>query len=187
MNLLITGVSKRPRKPIAQRFWEKVPERSPWPDECWQWRGGGAGEGYGMFRISTGKTERAHRVAWRLTGSEIPEGMELDHACRNRGCVRPEHLTLVEKHYNARQGVRAYAERKSAQTHCRNGHKYVEGSYAVTPDGWRACRACSSANTRRHYRKNAAKIIARAQVHYRANSEEIKAKARARYWSNKST
>ena len=143
---------------LAERFWRRVPERSPWPDVCWQWRGGSAGDGYGIFRVGPHRTERAHRVAWRTTGSEIPDGMELDHACRRRDCVRPEHLTLVEKYFNARQGSATFATRKAAQTQCRNGHPYVDGSFAITITGYRQCRRCSCVNSARHRLKTKARI-----------------------------
>ena len=176
----IPGASARPYKNIQERFWAKAPERSPWPDHCWLWMAGSDGDGYGAFAVGTKKRMRAHRVAWFLSGGDIQAGMELDHACRNRMCVRPEHLTLVEKFYNARQGSSEQARRKVRQTHCKRGHEYKDGSFFLTPEGWRSCRVCVNENARRHYRKNRVVILEKAHTYYLKNGESIRARERER-------
>jgi hypothetical protein len=78
-----------PRRPLADRFWEKV-DRS---ESCWMWRGSIASNGYGSFRGRTG-TETAHTVSWRLHHGEIPNGLFVLHKCDVRPCVNPDHLFL---------------------------------------------------------------------------------------------
>src|SRR5262245_38794657 len=89
---------------IHERFWEKVPVRPQKPDACWEWTAFRNPGGYGMFGVKKSTPRLAHRVAWKLSGGEIPDGMELDHICRNRGCVRPDHLRVVPFGFNGRQG-----------------------------------------------------------------------------------
>lgn len=83
----------------VQFFWERV-RRKPnaEPDDCWQWRGGLHRDGYGVFTVRS-KRYLAHRLAWELERGAIPKDKMVVHtpACKNRGCVRPAHLELVNK------------------------------------------------------------------------------------------
>lgn len=72
-------------------------------DGCWNWTGRDSGNGYGMIRIK-GKTIMAHRAVWNLMRGDIPDGLVLDHLCRNTHCVRPDHLEPVEHGENIRRG-----------------------------------------------------------------------------------
>ena len=133
----------RRTRSAAERFWGYVPERSPWPDECWEWRGAINPNGYGKFALHKNVARYAHRMAWILSGSELPRGMEIDHACRNRACVKPEHLVLVERGYNAAQGVARALERRAQSTACRRGHPWTSETtkWRASPPG-RICRVC---------------------------------------------
>lgn len=72
-----------------ERFWAKV----EMADCCWLWRGTRQDDGYGSFAYK-GRTLRAHRVAWMLTGGPILAGLHVLHRCDTPLCVRPEHLFL---------------------------------------------------------------------------------------------
>jgi hypothetical protein len=101
--------------PLRMRFWEKIDASG----DCWEWRAYRNPEGYGIIRYR-GKNERAHRVSYEFRRGAIPPGMELDHLCRNRGCVRPSHLEPVSHQDN---GLRA----RVSSLICKRGH-------AMTPD-----------------------------------------------------
>ena len=69
---------------------------------CWVWQGF-LYAGYGLVKIE-GRSRRPHRVSYERRHGPIPEGMELDHLCRNRACINPEHLEAVTKEVNAQRG-----------------------------------------------------------------------------------
>lgn len=86
-----------------ERFWSKVDASAP----CWVWTAASAGKGYGKFTLSAnGKTRYplAHRYSWELLVGPIPEGMTLDHLCKNRKCVNPDHLEVVTQAVNCLRG-----------------------------------------------------------------------------------
>ena len=73
---------------------------------CWVWKGShsGRGRGGGYARISVdGSTMAGHRVAWSLANGPIPKGKQIDHKCRNRLCVNPDHLEMVTQSENMKR------------------------------------------------------------------------------------
>jgi hypothetical protein len=70
---------------------------------CWLWTGGLDQYGYGKVRIY-GRTRGVHRVAYELWVGPVPDGMQLDHRCRVRHCINPEHLEPVTVGENIRRG-----------------------------------------------------------------------------------
>lgn len=90
-----------------ERFWEKVRKT----DTCWEWTGA-TFRGYGMFR-SRGKARTTHRLIYEWTHGPIPDGLEVDHMCHNRGCVNPAHLRLLTHTENGQNRASANSNSKS--------------------------------------------------------------------------
>lgn len=135
---------------VEERFWTKV----NWGTdlECWPWLAATNWQGYGKFCLTfaDGAHKRgamAHRVAYELELGEIPDGMTVDHLCRNKGCVNPAHMELVTLGENVRRA-------RAAVTHCPRGHEYTEVNTRIDKVGARNCRAC--AREKYHERKGAA-------------------------------
>lgn len=122
-------------------------------DGCWLWTGALAGGGYGKG-WSNGRTVLAHRWAYQLLVGAVPEGLELDHLCRVRRCVNPEHLEPVTASVNVlRSTGPAVAGRHNAiKTHCPQGHPYDEANTYISPSGGRSCRTCSAARSAARWR-----------------------------------
>ena len=80
---------RKEKMPLETRFWSKVDIKGN--DECWEWKARRNHKGYGVFK-NKGKSEQAHRIAWKLTHGEIPVGTFILHTCDNPPCNNPSHL-----------------------------------------------------------------------------------------------
>lgn len=140
-----TNLGKTQMKTPLQRFMDKADTNG----ECWEWRGQLDRGGYGVFKHSNVKVQ-AHRFAYEYFISEIPEGLEIDHLCRNRACVNPYHLEPVTHLENVRRGEGALFF--SRKTHCPQGHPYNEVN-TYNYRGRRSCRICIKATSKAFYLK----------------------------------
>jgi hypothetical protein len=121
-------------------FWRQVAVGPP--EECWEWRGCRTRDGYGVY-----STTIAHRTAYARNVGPIPEGMHIDHICRNRACVNPRHLRALEPVENLSDS----AQRNSPI--CPNGHAYTAENTRVTEVRGRPrrnCRACDRTRVARY-------------------------------------
>ena len=109
---------------------ERLDYRTDKSGNCWVWTGALAGGGYGYLRYK-GRALRAHRVAFELENGPIAHGLEIDHKCRNRSCVRPSHLQAVSSMENSENmGVRVDSRTGfRGVTFCKRTNKYAASFY----------------------------------------------------------
>jgi hypothetical protein len=124
---------------VPARFWRKVEKT----ETCWLWRGEINNTGYGRVWFNCIHIV-AHRIAYQLERGPVPDGLQLDHLCRVRHCVNPDHLEPVTQSVNLRRGTNHSREK----THCPKGHPYDESNTYFEKDGrGRQCKACRSARS----------------------------------------
>ncbi len=116
---------------------------------CWEWQGAIDKDGYGFFTI--GKLMRAHRASYLLFKGELTKGLQIDHLCRNRPCVNPNHLEEVTAKTNTLRSPITTASINTKKTHCINGHSYSgDNLQIIKTTGERRCRTCVNTIKRRN-------------------------------------
>jgi hypothetical protein len=139
-------------KPPEERFWPKVDKAGPIPANrpelgpCWLWTSIKTERGYGYFIANTSRAARtpnggqkrvpAHRYAYELVVGPVPEGLELDHLCRNHSCVNPAHLEPVTHQENVRRGMAGPMRRRTTCGRC--GRPWS----SFDKRGWGKCGHC---------------------------------------------
>lgn len=133
-------------RPADERFWEKVDRDGPIPacrpdlGPCWIWTAAVEGQGYGNF-YARGKLGLAHRWAYEGEIGVIPDGLELDHLCQVRRCVRPTHLEPVSHRENTLRGAAPSAVIARSPM-CGHGHSEADG-VMYSRGNRRICRLCT--------------------------------------------
>lgn len=129
------------RKPVtlAERFWPKVirQEGEFFPGACWEWSGFKDDKGYGRLRDKEGGrwvNPGAYRASMKVWFGGIPDGLEVDHVCRNPGCVNPMHLEAVTCAENIRRGAACAGVLYERKTHCKRGHRYPRADSWFCPE-----------------------------------------------------
>ncbi|MFE7017638.1 HNH endonuclease [Streptomyces sp. NPDC057651] len=142
------------RRPTpAERFAAKVNTAGPLSlirgvhGHCHVWTAGTNDKGYGTFSLA-GRTVMAYRYAVeQADGRPIAPGLDVDHRCRNRACVRRSHLEPVTHRVNILRSTNHVA-RRAAVTHCPARHPYDDANTYRAKNGTRKCRACRRAQNR---------------------------------------
>lgn len=123
---------------------ESLAARSVRDGDCLRWTGFRQPGGYGQMKAGGAAPELVHRVAYRLAHGSIPDGYQIDHLCRVRDCVNPDHLEAVTQQENL---SRKSPPEPAARTHCGRGHELTpENTYQ-----WRTqrhCRTCKREKAR---------------------------------------
>jgi len=129
----------RQRIPIFDRLVARIDASGV----CWEWTGAKS-EGYGVIgRGGRGEGNAlTHRVMWEQLVGRIPEGLDVDHLCRNRACCNPDHLEPVDRRTNVARGLRRPGYRGSI-LHCPRGHLYDRSTATQ-----RKCSTCKNENAR---------------------------------------
>ena len=83
---------------------------------CWEWQLGRTGSGYGVCRNLESKQVSAHRFYFEQANGPIPDGLQIDHLCRNRACVDPDHMELVTVAVNVRRGDTAKLDEEAVRS-----------------------------------------------------------------------
>lgn len=120
---------------------------------CWLWIGQSHSGGYGVLGKGKGR-EYAHRISYRIFKGMIPKGLTIDHLCRVRCCVNPEHLEAVTSRENTLRGesISALHKRKS---HCKYGHELVSDNLLMVSSrpSARICKICKRERDFKYYSK----------------------------------
>lgn len=138
--------------PALHRFLAKIQVS----DGCWEWQGAKNPRGYSWFRGEGGTPTTGHRFAYEAFVGPVPEGLDLDHLCRNTSCVRPDHLEPVSHRENLLRGE-TIAACHAVRTSCGRGHEYP-GIVSRRGDGSRICKVCVSDQNRVAYLKRKEKV-----------------------------
>lgn len=132
-------------QPRRLGFWSNVDKS----EGCWSWTGYRNALGYGVGGKGPGKaySKYAHVRSYQMLVGEVPDGMELDHLCRNPSCVNPAHLDPVTHQENVRRGLHG-----RVRTHCPQGHPYDEANTYIY-NGRSHCRTCNRAASKRYNKR----------------------------------
>jgi hypothetical protein len=113
----------------------------------WLWNGALNRDGYGRLVVAR-RLHLAHRYVYEQFVAPIPEGMCIDHTCRVRHCVNPDHLRVVTPTQNALENSLGRGAVNASRTHCPNGHPFEGRNLIRTKAGQRLCRTCRNAYMR---------------------------------------
>jgi hypothetical protein len=134
LRVLALGSTELPYRPSPEeRFWLKVDRRGE--DDCWEWLAAKGEMGHGRFWTGS-RPGVAHRFSYELLVGPIPDGLELDHLCRNPRCVNPKHLEPVTHVENIHRGAHRM------KTHCPQGHEYTPDNIRWVGGTRRSCKIC---------------------------------------------
>ncbi len=133
---------------------------------CWDWVASRSKKGYGQFSAS-GKMRSPHRLSYECHVGPIPEGLQIDHLCRNKACCNPDHLEAVTGLENVRRALPYTKDGnwQSAKTHCPQGHEYTEENTYINEGlstANRTCRKCRKLTMDEYEKKPARKAYRKA-------------------------
>jgi hypothetical protein len=90
--------------------------------DCWKWLGSRGTSGYGKLKHRDLPTEMAHRAVWFALVGPLPDELTIDHLCRNRLCVNPDHMEPVTRAENTRRRPSNWSPSRPPMGICPIGH-----------------------------------------------------------------
>lgn len=126
------------RREKIELFLEKI---SISKSGCWLWTGC-LSKGYGLFRHEKSVQSTAHRFSYKYFKGTIPKNLQIDHLCKVRSCVNPEHLEAVTAKENLDR-ARHWSTLNREKDACPKGHKYTSENTYITSTGGRSCKRCN--------------------------------------------
>lgn len=100
---------------------------------CWEWLSALDRDGYGRIHYKK-KARYIHRVSYEFFIGKIPDGLMIDHLCRNPCCCRPDHLEPVTNSINQK--------RRKKKIRCKRGHEFTDNNIVIGSDGYKRCKEC---------------------------------------------
>jgi hypothetical protein len=146
--------SKRKRARKGAPPQERVLLHVAYVGDCWEWTAKIGNSGYGRVTVD-GRVSYAHRFSYEAFVGPVPEGLQLDHLCRNTVCVRPDHLEPVTPAMNTHRSRLTIGAINAAKRDCKRGHPFDEVNTYITTAGRRVCRTCRTENIRRFHERRA--------------------------------
>lgn len=129
---------------------KEVAKRGTDNPNCVEWPHYKNKDGYGEVGVN-GIKKKVHRVAFELVNGEIPQGLEIDHGCRNRACFNPSCLEAVTHVENMKRSpLKSW---RKGLTHCKRGHAFDDENTYTFPDGRRCCRTCRAVSFEKYKAK----------------------------------
>lgn len=128
-------------------FWSKIDKTN----DCWNWTAATDRDGYGVWSVRHGKTlkqYRSHRLSYLFANEKLDETLTIDHLCKNKKCVNPDHLEQV----SAIENIRRSESFHGTKSHCKNGHEFNELNTRLNGT-FRICRTCHNESSLRSYNK----------------------------------